>query len=62
MELKYSNQGDPSTPNQAYDNFGAGAIGYTVPSVSQLGEQSDDRSFQVSLVPTSNGLSLVGTF
>ena len=31
-------------------------------SVSDSGEQSDDRSFQVSLVPTSNGLSLVGTF
>jgi hypothetical protein len=34
----------------------------TYESVSHLGEQSDDRSFQVSLVPTSNGLSFVGTF
>ena len=34
----------------------------TYESVSQLGEQSDDRSYQVFLVPTSNGLSLVGTF
>ena len=34
----------------------------TYESVSHSGDQSDDRSVQVSLVPTSNGLSLVGTF
>ena len=34
----------------------------TYESVSDSGEQSENRSFQVSLVPTSNGLSLVGTF
>ena len=34
----------------------------TYESVSDSGRQIDDRSFQVSLVPTSNGLSLVGTF
>tara|TARA_R100001509_G_scaffold164128_1_gene140555 strand:+ start:51 stop:347 length:297 start_codon:yes stop_codon:yes gene_type:complete len=44
LHYKYSNQGDPSTPNQAYDNFGAAAIAYTVPSVSQLGEAS--RAYQ----------------
>jgi|TARA_Y100000361_G_C11095908_1_gene309050 hypothetical protein len=44
LHFKYSNQGDPSTPNQAYDNFGAGATGYNVPSVSQLGEAA--RAYQ----------------
>ena len=34
----------------------------TYESVSDSGDQIDDKSFQVSLVPTSNGLSLVGTF
>ena len=34
----------------------------TYESVSDSGDHSDDKSFQVSLVPTSNGLSLVGTF
>ena len=34
----------------------------TYESVADSGGQSDDRSFQVSLVPTFNGLSLVGTF
>ncbi len=34
----------------------------TYESVSHSGDQSDDRSVQVSLIPTSNGLSLVGTF
>ena len=34
----------------------------TYESVSDSGHQIDDKSFQVSLVPTSNGLSLVGTF
>ena len=34
----------------------------TYESVSDLGDHSDDKSFQVSLVPTSNGLSLVWTF
>ena len=34
----------------------------TYESVAGSGDQSDDKSFQVSLVPTSNGLSLVGTF
>ena len=34
----------------------------TYESVAGSVDQSDDRAFQVSLVPTSNGLSLVGTF
>ena len=34
----------------------------TYESVADSGEQSENRSFQVSLIPTSNGVSFVGTF
>ena len=34
----------------------------TYESVSDSGDQSENESCQVSLIPTSNGLSLVGTF
>ena len=34
----------------------------TYESVADVPEQSEDKSFQISLIPTSNGLSLVGTF
>lgn len=44
LHFKYSNQGDPATTNIAYDNFGAGATGYNVPAVSQLGESA--RAYQ----------------
>ena len=44
LHFKYSNQGDPATTNISYDNFGAGATGYNVPAVSQLGESA--RAYQ----------------
>tara|TARA_R110000751_G_scaffold1379_4_gene5176 strand:+ start:2046 stop:2345 length:300 start_codon:yes stop_codon:yes gene_type:complete len=40
LHNQYSNIGDPTLNNPAYDNFGAGAMGYTNPSTSQLGEQT----------------------
>ena len=40
LHNQYSNIGDPTLTNPAYDNFGAGAMGYTNPSTSQLGEQT----------------------
>lgn len=38
LHNQYSNIGDPELQNPAYTNFGAGAMGYTNPSTSQLGE------------------------
>ena len=38
LQNQYSNIGDPQLNNPAYNNFGAGAMGYTNPSTSQLGE------------------------
>ncbi len=40
LHNQYSNIGDPTLTNPAYDNFGAGAMGYTNPSTSQLGERT----------------------
>ena len=41
LHNQYSNIGDPNSPNQAYNNFGAGQSGYNVPSTSQLGEATE---------------------
>ena len=38
LHNQYSNIGDPELKNPAYTNFGAGALGYSNPSTSQLGE------------------------
>ena len=38
LHYQYSNIGDPELQIPAYNNFGAGAMGYTNPSTSQLGE------------------------
>ena len=38
LHNQYSNIGDPQLNKPAYNNFGAGAMGYTNPSTSQLGE------------------------
>jgi len=40
LHNQYSNIGDPNLQNPAYTNFGAGAMGYTNPSTSQLGQQT----------------------
>ena len=38
LHNQYSNIGDPELNLPAYNNFGAGAMGYTNPSPSQLGK------------------------
>jgi hypothetical protein len=38
LHNQYSNIGDHELKNPAYTNFGAGAMGYSNPSTSQLGE------------------------
>jgi len=40
LHNQYSNIGDPNLSAPAYTNMGAGASGYTTPSTSQLGEQT----------------------
>jgi len=37
LHNQYSNIGDPTLSTPAYTNFGAGALGYSNPSTSQLG-------------------------
>lgn len=41
LHNQYSNIGDPELNKPAYTNFGAGAMGYTNPSTSQLGESTE---------------------
>tara|TARA_B110000211_G_C13693760_1_gene384283 strand:+ start:253 stop:549 length:297 start_codon:yes stop_codon:yes gene_type:complete len=40
LHNQYSNIGDPNLNAPAYTNMGAGTTGYTTPSTSQLGEQT----------------------
>ena len=40
LHNQYSNIGDPNLNAPAYTNMGAGVTGYTTPSTSQLGEQT----------------------
>ena len=54
LHNQYSNIGDPSLSNPAYDNFGAGAMGYTNPSTPQLGEQT--QAYQEPVNRYSNNL------
>jgi len=54
LHYKYSNMGDPSTPNPAYDNFGAGPMNYKVPNVSQNGERA--RAYQEPVNRYANNL------
>ena len=54
LHNQYSNIGDPSLQNPAYTNFGAGAMGYTNPSTSQLGETAN--SYQEPVNRYANNL------
>ena len=40
LHNEYSNIGTPESNQPAYNNFGAGAIAYSTPNTSQLGEQA----------------------
>ena len=40
LHNQYSNIGDPNLNTPAYTNFGAGAIGYSNPNPSGLGQQT----------------------
>jgi len=41
LHNQYSNIGDPALQKPAYTNFGAGPMGYTNPSTSELGQATE---------------------
>lgn len=54
LHNQYSNIGNPTLNNPAYQNFGAGTLGYTNPPTSQLGETAD--SYQEPVNRYANNL------